>query len=51
MFDSIVAETYQCPLCAEKDYILVTTVEQIVTALLCLSCGYDASNTAEFITL
>ena len=51
MSDSIVAETYQCPVCAEKDYILVTTVEQEVTQMICLSCGYDASETADFITL
>lgn len=51
MTDSIVAETYQCPLCAEKDYILVTTVGQEVTQIICLDCGYDASNTAEFIEL
>jgi len=51
MSDSIVAETYECPVCAEKDYILVTTVDQVVTQIICLSCCYDASNTAEFIVL
>ena len=51
MSDSIVAETYQCPVCGEKDYILVTTVDQSITEIICLECGYDASNSADFIVL
>jgi predicted RNA-binding Zn-ribbon protein involved in translation (DUF1610 family) len=50
MTDSIVNNKYQCPACGEKEYILETVVEQKVTKITCMSCGYDASM-QNFITL
>jgi len=38
----IVAETFQCPVCDEKDYIQYDT---LTAKKLCLSCGYDGSQT------
>ena len=46
MTTEIVSEIYECPLCAERDYILV-----IDGSIYCLSCGYDGSNSEDFIVL
>lgn len=51
MTESIVSNTYQCPVCNEKEYILVVTVDEVITERICLSCGYDGSMSEDFITL
>jgi Zn ribbon nucleic-acid-binding protein len=50
----IVPEMAECPVCAERDYILLeiwVIGEGYLFEVTCLSCGYDNSMEQEFIWL
>lgn len=48
---SIVSGKYECPVCAERDYILEITEDDEAVFICCLSCGYDGSMKQDFIVL
>ena len=49
IIEIIISEMTECQVCGERDYIEVVINEETdIASIICLSCGYDGSETAQF---